>query len=64
MSSKLRLANLPLEQDDMEEDYMDGQYADHQRKKVAKGKRKKQGSDNYMEQRSLKRDFDINMPNF
>lgn len=64
MSSKLRLANLPLEQDEMEEDYMDGQYEDHQRRKAAKGKRKKQSPDNYIEQRSLKRDFDMNMPNF
>lgn len=64
MSSKLRLVDLSFEQDDMDDDYMGVQFAEPQRKKVEKSKRKKQGADHYVEQRSLKRDFDFNAAPF
>jgi len=64
MSSKLRLTDLSFEQDDLDGEYMVEQYAEPQRKRVEKPKRKKQHADHYVEQRSLKRGFDLNAASY
>ncbi len=57
MSSKLRLGDLPVDQDEMDNDYYSVESEQRNRKKSMKSKRKRSEAEDYMQQRSMKRSY-------
>jgi hypothetical protein len=55
MSNKLRLDDIAFNDDELNDDYTLNSEVTNARRKTTKTKRKKQGSENYMHERSLKR---------
>lgn len=57
MSSKLHLADLPFDHDEMNDDLFSDEQDQRPRKRVTKTKRKRSEAEDYMQQRSMKRSY-------